>query len=263
MDVTVSACQMAVDDLDVAANVRSVETRLSALPDRVDLACFPEYALTGFVPDERVRDAAIARDGEILDRIRDAAAAADCDVLVGFVEEAEATRTDTGRDPGLYNASAYVRSNGEATVYRKRHLWDGEADVLRSGAERVTVETPLGTTGLVTCYDLNFVADSAAFTDERVDALLIVGAWPATHSDNWRLLVRARALDGVRWAVGTGRTGRRDVAGSPTVEYAGRSLVARPDGGIRAEADTAEQDLVVDLDPAVVDRQRDLVGIYD
>ena len=260
--VTVAACQMAIEDLDVAANVGAIEARLSGLPDRVDLACFPEYALTGFVPDERVRGAAIPRDGETLDRVRGAAAAADCDVLVGFVERA-AEGTDPSRGSALHNASAYVRRNGDATVYRKRHLWAGEADVLRPGAERVTVETPLGTAGLVTCYDLNFVADSAAFADERVDALLVVGAWPATHSDNWRLLIRARALDGVRWAVGTGRTGRRDVADAPPAEYAGRSLVARPDGGIRAEADTAEQDLIVDLDPAVVDRQRELVGIYD
>lgn len=263
MGVTVAACQMAVEDLKAAANIRAIETRLSALPDRVEVACFPEYALTGFVPDERVRDAAVPRGGEALDRIREAAATADCDVLVGFVERAEAARMGTGEEPALYNASAYVRQNGDAAVYRKRHLRSGEADVLRAGAKRVTVETPLGTAGLVTCYDLNFVADSAAFTDERVDALLIVGAWPATHSDNWRLLLRARALDGVRWAVGTGRTGRRDVAGAPPVEYAGRSLVARPDGGIRAETDTAERNLVVDLDPAAVDRQRELVGIYD
>lgn len=263
MDATVAACQMAIEDLDVAANLRSVETRLSTLPDRVDVACFPEYALTGFVSDDRVHEAAIVRDGETLDRIREAAVRADCDVLVGFVERGKTAGTDPGRKPELYNASAYVSPNDDMTVYRKRHLWAGEADVLRSGTERVTVETPLGTAGLVTCYDLNFVAESAAFTDDRVDALLIIGAWPATHSDNWRLLVRSRALDGVRWAVGTGRTGRRDVADAPTVEYAGRSLVARPDGGIRAEADTAEQDLVVDLDPSVIDRQRELVGIYN
>jgi (R)-amidase len=47
------------------------------------------------------------------------------------------------------------------------------------------------------------------------------------------------------------------------MDYAGRSLVARPDGGVRAALDTAERDLVVDLDPDVLARQRDLVGVYD
>jgi len=254
MNATVAACQTAIADLDLPANCRTVESRLESLPDRVDLACFPEYALTGFVPDERARKAAIDRDGDTMDRVRAAASNAGCDVLVGFLERA-------GSRP--YNAAAYVTAEGETTVYRKRHLWGDEADVLRTGEERVTVETPLGTAGLLTCYDLNFVADSAALTDRGVDALLIAGAWPATHAANWRLLVRARALDGVRWAVGAGRTGRREVTNAPVVEYAGRSLVARPDGGIRAELDTAERDLVVDLDRAVLERQRDLVGIGD
>jgi (R)-amidase len=255
MPPTVAACQLAVADLDVASNLERVESRLAGLPPRVDVACFPELALTGFVPDDRVADAALSRDGEAIDRLRDAAAAADTDALVGFVE-------DAGAD-GLYNATAYVRADGEMTVYRKRHLWAGEAAMLDPGTELVTLETPLGKTGLLTCYDLNFVHDSAALTDERVDALLVVGAWPATHGENWRLLLRARALDGVRWAVGCGRTGRRDIPDARVVEYAGRSLVARPDGGIRASLDTAERDLVVDLDPDVLARQRELVGIYE
>jgi (R)-amidase len=115
----------------------------------------------------------------------------------------------------------------------------------------------------LTCYDLNFVDESATLTDKRVDALLVVGAWPATHSDNWRLLLRARALDGVRWTVGAGRTGRRDVDGARVTDYAGRSLVARPDGGIRAELDTTARDLVVDLEAGVLERQRELVGVFE
>ena len=252
MSPTVAACQMAVDDLDVESNLETVEARVEALPDRVDVACFPEQALSGFVPDDRIASAAIERDGPELDRLGEAAEAADVDLLVGYVED----------DGALYNAAAYLRGDGRRAVYRKRHLWGGERDLLEPGDSVVTIETPLGRTGLLTCYDLNFVAESATLVDKRVDALLVVGAWPATHSDNWRLLVRARALDGVRWAVGTGRTGRRDVDGAPVTDYAGRSLVAGPDGGIRAELDTAARDLVVDLDGAVLERQLELVGLY-
>lgn len=255
MPPTVAACQSTVADLDPETNLERTLERVAGLADRVDVACFPEMGLTGFVPDERVADAALARDGEALARLRTAAAEAGTDLLVGFVEE--------GAGGELYNAAAYVRSGGEVTVYRKRHLWAGEAAVLEAGEELVTLETPLGPTGLLTCYDLNFVGDSAALADARVDALLVVGAWPATHSDNWRLLLRARALDGVRWAVGAGRTGRREVPDARVTDYAGRSLVARPDGGVRAELDTAERDLVVDLDPAVLRRQRELVGVFD
>jgi (R)-amidase len=253
MPPTVAACQLAVDDLDVEANLETVLDRIEGLPEGVDLACFPELALTGFVPDERIVEAALDRDGPELARLAEQGEAAGTDLLVGFAE-------DAGE---CYNAAAYLPADGEPTVYRKRHLWAGERAVLTPGEELVTVETPVGEAGLLTCYDLNFVGDSAALAREAVKALLVVGAWPATHGENWRLLVRARALDGVRWAVGAARTGRRAVEGARTTDYAGRSLVVRPDGGVRAALNTAERDLVVDLDPEALPRQRGLVGVFE
>jgi predicted amidohydrolase len=250
---TVAACQTDVVDLDPEANVATLRERVAALPDTVEVALFPEQFLTGFVPDERMADAAVATDGSELDAVRDCAASHDLALLVGYVERA---------DGDLYNAVAYVRPDGTTTVYRKRHLWGGELGVLTPGEERVTVETPLGRTGLVTCYDLNFVGDSAAFTEERVDALFVVGAWPAAHSENWRLLVRARALDGARWAVACGRTGRRDVPEAHTATYGGRSMVARPNGSVHSALADAERDLVRSLDPAELDYHRQRVGIY-
>lgn len=254
MSATVAACQLEIEDLSVEANLAAVERRVRALPDDVEVALFPEYALTGFAPDRRVADVALPRDGARLGRIADLAAATEMALLVGFVE----------RDGGdLYNATAYVAPDGERAVYRKRHLRGGERDVIEPGEDLVTVETPAGRAGVLTCYDLNFVADSAELTRERVDALFVCGAWPAAYSENWTLLLRARALDGVRWAVGAGRTGRRDVPDAPAVEYAGRSIVARPDGGVHAALDRREGDLVADLDAETLAAQRDLVGIYE
>jgi predicted amidohydrolase len=259
---TVAACQTDVVDLDPASNVDLLRDRVAALPDAVEVAIFPEQFLTGFVADGRIADAALTTSGPELDAVRAAAGEHDLDVLVGYVERGEATPDVPDDDPPLYNAAAYVRPDGETTVYRKRHLWGGELEVLTPGEERVTVETPVGTTGLVTCYDLNFVADSAAFTEGKVDALFVVGAWPAAHSENWRLLVRARALDGVRWAVGCGRTGRRDVEGAARAEYAGRSLVARPNGSLHSQLATDERDLVATLSAEEMAYHRKMVGVY-
>lgn len=254
MAPTVAACQLGIEDLDVEANLATVEQRVTALSDDVDVALFPEHTLTGFVPDQRIADAALSRDSAPLARLQELAAAEDTALLVGFVEADGET---------LYNTVAYLSPDGERTVYRKRHLWAGEQRVLEPGDDLVTVETPAGKTGILTCYDLNFVEDSAALTRERVDALFVVGAWPGSYSENWTLLLRARALDGVRWAVGASRTGRRDVPDARVVDYAGRSLVARPDGGIHATLDRRERDLVADLDAETLAAQREIVGIFD
>ncbi|ELZ84295.1 carbon-nitrogen hydrolase family protein [Haloferax larsenii] len=252
---TVAVPQLSVADLDTAANEAAIHERTAALPDSVDVALFPEYALTGFVSDTRAYSAALTT-AQATETLSAVAAENDVSVLAGYLEQAGET---------LHNAVAYVRPDGAATTYRKRHLWGDEAAVVTPGDELVTVETPVGKTGLLTCYDLNFVADSAAMTEKGVDALFVAGAWPAAHSENWRLLCRARALDGVRWLVGANRTGTggTDRTGAAESEYAGRSLVVRPDGAVAAALNRDERDLVWTLDPEVLAEQRAFVGSVD
>ncbi|MFC7204112.1 carbon-nitrogen hydrolase family protein [Haloferax namakaokahaiae] len=247
---TVAVPQLSLADLAPEENKAKIRTRAEALPEDVDIACFPEYALTGFVADNRAFSGALTRD-EALDFLADLADDNEFDVLAGYLEQEGRT---------LYNAVAYVPDEGDPAVYRKRHLWGDEASVVTPGEERVVIDTPAGKTGLLACYDLNFVGESAALTDERIDALFVVGAWPAEHSENWRLLCRARALDGVRWLVGAGRTGGGSIPGSDQTTFAGRSLVVRPDGAVAAALNRDERDLMWTLDRDVLDDQRAFVG---
>ncbi len=258
----VAAVQSRVEDLDVDANLAHLRERCRALPDDVRVALFPEHFLTGYVADDRLQDVALAADGPELDVVCEVADREGLALLVGFVErEGEGENGDeSGDGPTLYNAAAYVTGE-EVTVYRKRHLWASERAVLTPGQERVVVDSPVGRAGLLTCYDLNFVRESAAFTEQRVDALFVVGAWPAAHGANWRLLARARALDGVRWVVAAGRTGERTV-GDGQVTYNGRSLVVNPNGGVAHALDRRARDLVATLDPAVLAGDRRAIGIF-
>ncbi|MGB9986031.1 carbon-nitrogen hydrolase family protein [Salarchaeum japonicum] len=249
--VTVAACQFAIADLDPIANLDAIADRLHGLPDDTEVAVFPEYALTGFVADDRIKPISLDRDGDRLARLESLAREHDTTVLAGFVEDAD----------DYHNTTVYVTPDGDRTYYRKRHLWADEADVLAPGDERVVVESPLGRTGLVTCYDLNFVAESAAFTEDRVDALFVVGAWPAPYAQNWNLLLRARALDGVRWVVGAGRTGRRDLPNARVTDYAGQSSVIRPDGSVQAALNRREEDLVADIDPDELAEHREFIPV--
>jgi (R)-amidase len=250
----VAVCQTPVTDLDVGANLATLRDRLDALSARIDLAVFPEYSLTGFVPDRRMHDIAISPDGPVGAELATLAIDHDIGLVVGGVE-------CTGE--GLYNATFYVGPDGDATVYHKRHLWRDENAILSPGDAFVTVETPVGTAGMMTCYDLNFVGDSAAYVDSDVELLIVPAAWPETYSELWALLVRARAIDGVRWVLAANRTGKRTHPDAEEVTYAGRSMVARPNGGVYKSLDRGERTLVVDLDPEMLADHRDLAGIYD
>ncbi|SFR30882.1 MULTISPECIES: carbon-nitrogen hydrolase family protein [Halorubrum] len=277
-DPTVAVPQVPVDDLRVDANAERFRRRAAGLSNGVDLAVFPEYALTGFAADERLRETALPRDAA-RERLESVAEAADAAVIAGYAERDgagvynatayvpppdRAARDGPGAETGDGQGSAATADRGGFSVYRKRHLWDEEGAWVEPGTERVVVETPAGPTGLLTCYDLNFVAESAWFAERAVDALVVVGAWPADHVANWRLLCRARALDGVRWVVGAGRTGSSG-GGRATDEatYAGNSLVARPDGAVAVELDRAPATLTATLDRDTLSAQRDIVGALD
>lgn len=181
----------------------------------------------------------------MIERVHTIARKSDCALVVGFVERA---------DDRLYNACAYVRPD-DLAMYRKRHLWGSERSLLSPGVDCVVVETSLGPVGLLTCYDLNFVEESAALARRNVQALFVPGAWPVAHVENWRLLLRARAFDGVRWVVGTGRTGRN----ADGTAYAGNSSIVYPNGRVLTSLGREENDCLATLDPSVLASHRTTV----
>jgi predicted amidohydrolase len=237
---TVAGCQLPVTPGDVAANVERLRDRIRALPDRVELVVAPEHALTGGSAD----GVTIDPQDDRLDPLASAATEAGCQVLAGMLEDAY---------DGPYNAALVIDGDGRRVVYRKRLLWDDEDETVSPGDTPGVIETPLGSTGVLICHDLNDVRASAELAAARVDAIAVLGAWPAAHARNWDLLVRARALDGVRWVVAANR---------PGPEHAGRSVVVRPDGQVAAGIGVEADDCVADCDPAVLAHHRDLIDPF-
>lgn len=237
---TVAACQLPVAAGDVVVNSERLRDHIRALPDPVDLVAAPEYALTGG-PEDGV---AIDPHDERLDPLASAAEAGGCQVLAGMLEDAP---------DGTYNAALVIDGDDRRVGYRKRSLWDDEDETVSPGDATGVIETPLGRTGILICHDLNDVRASAELAADRVDAVAVLGAWPAAHARNWDLLVRARALDGVRWVVAANR---------PGPDHAGRSVVVRPDGQVAAGIGVEADDCVAGCDPAVLAQHRDLIDPF-
>lgn len=72
-------------------------------------------------------------------------------------------------DGSYFNTSVLFSPEGDLrATYRKIHLFGfegGETTLMSSGAELVVVDTPLGPTGLATCYDLRFPELFRALTE--------------------------------------------------------------------------------------------------
>ena len=114
-----------------------------------DLILLPEMWPTGFFRFERYPVEAEPIDGPVVQAFREKAAAIGRHILMGsFVER---------KTEGLFNTSLLIDAQGNVSaVYRKIHLFDEEKKYFAAGSKIVIAETPLGRTGFLICYDLEF-----------------------------------------------------------------------------------------------------------
>ncbi|MFC7228616.1 carbon-nitrogen hydrolase family protein [Salinirubellus salinus] len=237
----VATCQFepVVDDVD--ANYE----RIDALTERADadLAVFPELCVTGY-DLETARDRATGVPGDLTDPLVDTAARTDTELVVGLPE----------RDgEALYNAFVLVDGDGVQATYRKCYPWGAESDVFETGDGPVVAETSAGRLGFLLCYDLNFPEAALEYSHRECDVLAVGAAWRTSFRADWRLLARARALDGPCYVVGSNHVG--DQRGR---DHGGGSLVAGPRGEMLAEAGESPGVEVATVDGEALGTARDL-----
>lgn len=238
----VAACQFEPAVGDVAGNLDAIERTLVSLPSKVAVAVLPELCVTGYDLDV-ARDRATSIPGDLTDRLVPLAAEHDVTLIAGLPE----------RDgEQLYNSLVVVDGDGVRDTYRKQHPWGDEADVFATGDGLTTVEMRIGTVGLALCYDLNFPEVGLDYSREGCDVLAVSAAWRTSYDTDWRLLLRARALDGPYYVVGSNHAG--DQRGR---NHAGLSLVTDPSGTVLSEVSDGVGQAVVEVEQERVEKGRD------
>lgn len=228
----------------VASLVREQRERHGA-----ELVVLPELWPTGAFAYESFVAEAETLEGPTYEAMSKAAAEAGVWLHAGSIVE---------RDPEgpLYNTSLVFAPDGELVrTYRKIHRFGfdkGEAVMMGAGGELVTVAAAGLTFGLGTCYDLRFPELFRSLVDAGAQAFVVPAGWPARRREHWTLLARARAVENQAYVLACGTAGTH-----AEVEQAGHSIVVDPWGEVLAEAGTAEETLVVDLDPAKVASTRE------
>jgi predicted amidohydrolase len=231
------------DDETLAARVDRVAATVRA-QQGADLVVLPELWANGGFAYDSWEASAQPIDGAIVSTLRDAARDLGAMVHMGSLVE----RDETGR---LFNTSVLLGADGEIlATYRKIHLFgfgEGEPKLMTPGGDVVVYDG----LGLATCYDLRFPELFRRLLDAGADLVLIPAAWPAKRVAHWRLLAQARAVENQSYVVACNTAGEHG-----GVAMGGGSIVVDPWGAVLAEAGTAEQVLVVDLDLDTVARTR-------
>lgn len=161
-----------------------------------------------------------------------------------------------------FNTSVLFGPDGDlAAAYRKVHLFGfdgGETTLMSGGDELFVVETPLGATGLATCYDLRFPELFRALVDGGASAFLLTSGWPTPRIGHWDVLTQARAIENQAWLIACNEVGQQ-----PGIRLGGHSTVVSPTGDIVVRAGEEPEVVVVDIDPNDALRWREQFPVLD
>ena len=242
MSVTVALIQL---DCTSAEPVESRIDRTHALvaeaAERADLVVLPELWHVGAFDIGAARANAEAIDGPLVTGLSTLAKEHRVWLHGGsFAEVAD--------DGSHYNTAILFTPDGRlAASYRKIHLFGfdgGETTLMSSGDEIVVVDTPLGPTGLATCYDLRFPELFRALTAGGATAFIVTSGWPTPRIAHWDVLTSARAIENQAWMVAC-----NEVGAQPGIGLGGHSSVINPLGVVVAQAAQDETILYAQVDP--------------
>lgn len=132
-----------------------------------------------------------------------------------------------------FNTAIVVDNRGvRQGVYRKIHLFDTdfthESDRMTAGDQLFEpIRTPFGVLGLAICYDLRFPEVARAAALAGCDLMIYPAAWVdgSLKADQWRTLLRARAIENAFFVAGVSRADKA---------YIGQSCIVDPQGVVLA-----------------------------
>jgi predicted amidohydrolase len=187
--------------------------------------------------------------------------------LGGFHQRAPDEKTDP--DQRIRNTHCIVNAHGElVATYDKVHLFDvdydggfKESNSTRPGDSLLLVrDTPVGTIGVTTCYDLRFPEVYTALRDAGAQVLLIPSAFmPTTGAAHWEVLLRARAIETQCYVAAAAQCGAHNDKRS---SY-GHSLLVDPFGAVLCDLGGEDQACVgvCEVDLGLVESVREKMPV--
>jgi len=250
--VTIGIAQMDVQAANPEANLDHAQRLAADAHDAgADMLLLPELWLHGYALDQAADRAAPLGEG-------------------GFAEMAALSRefglyvagsTLERHETGVSNTAALYDPEGCLLgSYRKIHLFRlmGEDQYLVPGDHPTMCRTPWGLVGLAICYDLRFPELFRVMALSGAVMFLVPAQWPEKRLETWLILVRARAAENELFVAACNRVGH-----DGDTEFAGKSLVADPQGGILLSGNQQEGLLLAHTDMRQVGVVRRYLTVFE
>lgn len=228
---------------------RNLDLHLEAI-DRarkqgVQLLCFPELSLTGYILQDLVPDVAMPAEETSPVMSELLSASRDLDILIGFVEEDRRHR--------YYIAAAYLSGGRILHIHRKVYLptygMFAEGRYLAPGNRFRAFDTGFGRVGVLICEDFWHMSSPYALWLDGADLLLLTSASPGRglspeaalgSSQSVELINQVYAMFLTNFVLHCNRVGFED-----GLNFWGGSAIFGPDGKLVAQAPYFEEALLL------------------
>lgn len=231
-----------------AENLADLERRAFDSADvGAHLVVFPEAMMRRF--GRSIASVAEALDGPWANGVRAVARRADITIVAGMFTIAA---------DGRVHNTLLITGKTVDTYYHKQHLYDAfgfrESTTIAPGDTAVTADVDGVRVGFATCYDLRFPELFVTLARQGAALIVVPASWASREEParQWRLLVRARALDSTSFVAacnqalpsidpnsGTGPTGTLGC---------GHTALVDPRGEVMSELGATPGVLVSDID---------------
>jgi predicted amidohydrolase len=224
------------------------EEKINSISENTDLIVLPEMFTTGFTMNPEV--VAETMQGETISWLKELAKAKKSAITGSLVIE---------ENNNFYNRMVFVFPSGGIEFYDKKHLFTlaGEDKVYTSGTKKVIVNYLDWKICLQVCYDLRFPVFSR--NSEDYDLLIYVASWPKIRINAWDVLLKARAIENMSYAIGVNRIGEDDNG----YQYTGHSQVVDYFGEYLVEPNESESVFSVELDRQKMMFTREKLGFLN
>ena len=195
------------------------QQKINSIHEEVDLIVLPEMFTSGFTMNPSF--VAEKMNGETVTLLQKLAKLKNCAITGSLV---------ISENDNFYNRMIFIFPEGKIEYYDKKHLFTlaGEDKFYKSGNQKKIVEFRNFKICLQICYDLRF--PSFARNKEDYDVLVYVANWPKTRINAWDILLKARAVENMCYAIGVNRIGTDNnnleyVGHSQSVDFLGNNII--------------------------------------